>query len=677
MAKKAKQPAAEKRFNPEQLQVIAHTRGPLRVGSVAGSGKTQSLIERTASLIENSYIPPEKILLISFSSNARKELEKRLVARVPGVHAKSICRTWHSIGLDIFHEEVDPEKKWALDTTGRLWRKAIRASAKIAGHNLAAKGSQLNSKMIENLSACAKSRMLIASRTLRRLGMTNEDLKKAADKIAGEHLADEALSILHLAEDLRQGKGVEENGEFVNFITFDDMLFAAADLLRMQDIREKWAQRWSFVMQDEAQDANPVQDAIASALSSIHTNYMIVGDPAQSIFGFRSSTPERMLAFEKDWPTAITITMNRNYRSGIEIIALANKVIAQMPPDTIIATAMKCERNTRAHVSCHSFIDETAEADAIAKNIYAHFDQGVAWRDQAIVIRMNFMARSIEVALAKARIPYRIVSGESFFKMTEASILLGYLRVALDRATIDDMEACMSNPSRMLGKSYFEDLAKAKDANQDMEWRAVVNAPQIGRGQREKVDEWLWLIETIRDEIEAGKSAYQVLHKLVGDIKLGDWLKSDNDGDNAPDKNIEQVLSFAADYDTAAALVDAVDAILDHKKMSSKLRNVVEVSTIHRYKGREANVVYMPYLASGSFPATNGDLLEERRLFYVGVTRAMDELWMSYPMLDSFDATTSPSILLHEIEMEITDSKDFVPGRKIQPSKQGQQMVLI
>ena len=669
----AKKKAEERRLNPEQQRVVAHLHGPLRVGAVAGSGKTHALIERTATLVEKHHVTPGKILLISFSVNARKEMEKRLTERLPGVAAGEICRTFHSIGLDIFREEQDQAKAWLVDTTGRLWRKSIRQAAQRHGVNLAAKGSDLNMKVIEKIASLAKTQMLISNETLRRLGRIEPGLLRIAEDLAGPG-ADDALSIMHAAEEIREVTGIEEEGMFQRFLTFDDMLHQTAMLLRDRSARERWAHRWTFVMQDESQDTNPVQDEIAEALCSRHQNYMIVGDPSQAIFGFRGARPERMLAFTTTWPTAVTVVMDRNYRSGIEVIDVANRIIQSMPESTIIAKAMKCERQSRAYVGCHIFNDEMAEADAIAQNIRKHFDQGLSWKDQAIVIRTNAMARAIEVALARSAIPYRIVSGESFFQMTEASVLFGYLRVALGRATKDDVETSLSNPGRMLGKVYFEHLAGIRQSAPDAPWVDLVLRPQLGRKQSEAVEDWQALVEKLV-AAAAERTPYQVLTELVKDIALDAWLKSDSDGDNAPVANIAQVLAFAANYETSVAMLDAVDKILEHRKSAARLRNVVEVSTIHRYKGREASVVYMPGVAGGVFPSSRSDLLEERRLFYVGVTRAMDELWISYPEFGLGDMVNSPSMFI--AEAKIVPTAEFEPGRKIQATKVGAQMGLL
>jgi len=674
MSKRKNAAVAERLLNPEQQRVVTHLHGPLRVGAVAGSGKTHALIERAATLVEKHRVPPSKILLISFSVNARKEMEKRLAERLPGIDAGQICRTFHSIGLDIFREESDEKNLWLVDTTNRLWRKTIRLSARKLGFNIDTKHSPLTTKAIEKLASLAKTQMVISDRSIRKLGRIDPALKKLADATVGGEVSDDALSILHAAEDMREVVGVEEDGMYRNFLTFDDMLFSAATLLRYKHVKERWAHRWAYVMQDEAQDSNLVQDEIAEALCSIHRNYMVVGDPAQAIFGFRGSSPERMLAFESAWPGATTIVMDRNYRSGIEVVEAANRIIAHMPESTVIAKSMRCERQTRAFVACHEFEDEVAEANAIAQNIRKHFEQGTTWKDQAVLIRANSMARSIEMALALADIPYRIVSGESFFNMPEAAVMLGYLRVALNRASKEDVWASLSNPGRFLGKDYFGQLAKLREENPDVDWKRLALKPPLGRKQSEAVEEWAWLIDRLSESAQK-LAPYQLLNELVEEISLAKWLKSDSEGDNSPTENIAQVLALAANYDTSAALLDTVDKILKHKQSAARSRNVVEVATVHRYKGREASIVYMPNLVSGMFPSSRADLLEERRLFYVGITRAMDELWMSYPRYDSEDAATTPSTFLEEAGVKV--SPTYEPGRKTQPTKVGTQMGLL
>lgn len=674
MAARKKAALVERSLNPEQRRVVDHLRGPLRVGAVAGSGKTHALIERAAALVEQHRVPPSKILLISFSVNARKEMEKRLVERLPGVSAGEICRTFHSIGLDIFREEMDENNLWLIDTTGRLWRKAIRLAARQLGFNLDNRNGALTTKAIEKVASLAKTQMAISDKALRKLGRIEPELKKLADTAVGEGLADDVLSIMHAAEDLREVTGVEEEGMYRNFLTFDDMLFSAAILLRQRHVKERWAHRWTYVMQDESQDTNLVQDEIAEALCSGHRNYMAVGDPAQAIFGFRGSNPERMLAFESTWPGATTVIMDRNYRSGIEVIEVANRVIANMPESTTIAKSMKCERQTRAFVACHEFEDEVAEATAIAQNIRKHFDQGAAWKDQAIVIRANSMARAIEVALATAQIPYRIVSGESFFTMNEAAVLFGYLRLGLKRGDKDDVKAALSTPNRFLGKDYFEQLAKLREEKPDADWTTLALQPAVSRKQAEGLEEWAWTVERLSESAEK-TAPYAILKELVAEISLAKSTAADEDGDNSPIENVEQILAFAANYETSAAMLDAVDAILKHKRSTARSKNVVEVSTIHRYKGREAPVVYMPNLVTGMFPSSRADLLEERRLFYVGVTRAMDELWMSYPRFSHDDTSTSPSTFLEEAGVKMSES--YEPGRKIQPVKVGTQMGLM
>jgi superfamily I DNA/RNA helicase len=184
-------------------------------------------------------------------------------------------------------------------------------------------------------------------------------------------------------------------------------------------------------------------------------------------------------------------------------------------------------------------------------------------------------------------------------------------------------------------------------------------------------------VETIGKLCESAEKGapYLVLKALLPEISLTKAVQDDEEGDNSPINNVEQIMAFASNYDTCAAAVDAVDRILKHKRSTARSKNVVEVSTIHRYKGREAPVIYMPGLVNGLFPSSRADLLEERRLFYVGVTRAMDELWMSFRTFAHDDTPASPSMFLDEAQVKVSDA--YEPGRKIQPVRVETQMGLL
>lgn len=668
--------ATKRALNAEQQAVVDHVHGPLRVGAVAGSGKTTALIERAASLIENGGVAPSRVLLISFSTNARSEMEKRLAARLPGVDVKCVCRTFHSLGFEIFKEEAE-EREWFVDTTKRLWRMAIREAGKRAGINLESKGAGVTVKSIDEAAALAKTTMAVTPRALRKLGKVDDaEMVLATKFFSSREEADLFLSLFHLAEDIREGTGVLHNGTMHRFVTFDDMVTSAALLLRRADVRKRWSERWSYIMQDEMQDEAPVQGEIAEALASGHRNYMVVGDPAQAIFGFREARPERLLAFEQSWPGAKTVVMDRNYRSGREIIEAANKVIAHMPPSQVIAKTMVCERNMHAYVGAHAYRDSAAEADVIAKNIVTHFEQGIAWKDQAVLVRMNFMTRSIEMALASHGIPYRLVSGDSFFKLAEVKIVLGYLRVAMDRADQDDVEASLSNPGRRIGKVFFDAMAQTqKSAAEGTSWLDVVRSTAAGYGQsmREQVSEWAEKIEGLR-RLAKTERPESALSWLVEKTELDKWLAGDAEQDSMPQKNIDEVAKFAKGYETVAEMLDAIEKIVEHRQKFKASRNVVSVSTVHRAKGMEWPVVYLPYATSALFPAPRADMNEERRLFYVAVTRAMDELWLSYPAQDTrFEQDPSPFFG----EAGFSQLSPAAAGRQVNLIKIGTQMELL
>lgn len=676
-------------LNDEQQLVVAHTYGPLRVIATAGSGKTTALIERTVALVRRGVAKPSEVLLLSFSRAAQKEMEKRLSARMPQVDTSRMCRTFHSLGLDIFRTEADPDQSWRIDESGRLWQSAlIQAMRRTGTRGGSRRDNDVNLSVLKRFASRAKSDMVVTPPALRRLGQIEPGMQVLAEALAKESsmTADDLISIFHAAEDMRERGEIEDDkGDTRPFVTFDDMVFMAAMLLRKPEVRERWAARWKIVMQDEAQDENEVQAEIAEQLCVGHRNYTVVGDPAQAIYSFRGARPEKIMAFEDHWPNAKTIVMHRNYRSGIDIVDAANRLIGFMPPSTALTDVqMHSERQTRAHVVAHRFVDRAAEAEAISKNCKLHHDAGIEWEDQAILVRMNWMTRAVEMKLARSHIPYKLVSGTSFFSLREVTMLYGYLRVATGRASDDDVSTTLMFPQRGLGKEFVKRVLSARDlavanGNPNPEWYDCVRDCVVyanGRA-REGVAQWLNAVALLKLDCSR-LTPYQSLLKLKLNAGIDEWLKkkgAEDDEDNQSFANLEEALQFALDFSTTEELLDEVDRIIDHRKRSG--RDAVTISTVHKAKGMEWPIVYVPCCEYDLFPSSRGDLNEERRLFYVACTRAQDELWMSCARFPEESKESIPSRFLDEIGATCVDESEFKPGRVIHPMKVGTQMALI
>lgn len=594
--KKATKANSEPALNEEQAIVAAHTFGPLRVVAVAGSGKTAAIIERAVYLVQHGIARPQDLLLISFSVNARKVMERRLAGRLPYIDASRICRTFHSIGLDIFRNEASEGRAWRIDDTGRLYTRALTMAMRQVGVAAAQndKGKDLNLPLVKAFAVRCKTDMLVTPPALRRLGNIEPEMKALAEAlvdVTGVTMApDDLITVFHRAEDLRESGAIDDNGVPTKFVTFDDMVYGAAMLLRKPEVKARWAERWKFVMQDECQDANTVQDEIAEALCAGHRNYMVVGDPSQAVFAFRGARPDRLMQFDQHWPGTKTIVMHRNYRSGIDIIDTANRLIKHMPAGTTLPVEMHSERQTRAHVSCHVFGPHDEEADAITKNVVAHQRAGLDWKDQAILIRMNWMSRGPEIALARAGVPYRLISGTSFFGLREVAVLYGYLRLAAGRATAKDVENALLHPNKMLGRAFVEKVfscyeQKQRAGEEQPDWLACAMECQVylGPKQREALEAWVELVRGL----QAGVSRftpYQLLTRLKELANLDEWVAKGGDvgEDNQSAANLDEAMRFASSHTTVAGLLDEIDRIAAHRANNVHARNVVAISTIHK-----------------------------------------------------------------------------------------------
>lgn len=672
-------------LNPEQERVVLHHTGPMRVGAVAGAGKTTALIERVAYLVNKRKVPPNRILMISFSRAAKDEMKRRVDKRLPGMQAGSCVRTFHSIGLAVFQREGDPDKEFTVDTSGIMYLRATERAYK-------ALGMKPEKKAIIRFAGLVKNNLLGTDEALRRLGKVDPRMLKLAEDCADEDAAVSAadlLSTFYKAEHYRSKEGIEHRGApGVRFVGFDDMICESAMLLKRKNIRERWATRWDYVLQDEAQDENEAQAVIAWALASKTRNYMVVGDPAQSIYGWRGSNPERMLRFEQDWPGAQTIVMFRNYRSGIEIVDLANRIMGAMPATTVItddvgdSMMMRSERQTHSHVSCHVFDDSQVEAEMVAMNIAQHHKEGVKYKDQAVLLRMNRMTRDIEVALATRAIPYKLVSGQSFFLMAEAKVLFGYLRVLLNRADQDAFKACVMNPSRKLGNAFIDKVAEAHDMVK-RDWMASVAQaiPKLGAFQQRQAHEWMGLMKTLGSTVDAAKPA-EFLTKLRDTLRLDDHFKrnTEDQEDSRSTENLDSLIEFAKNFESCKEMLDVVENVERHRAASTRKAEAVFISTIHKAKGMEWQAVYLIQVAGGLFPTTQADLNEERRCFYVACTRAMDELWISRPEValkpDGRSHKTEISRFVFEAELPEIDQKHYQMGKKIDPMRVGTQIGL-
>jgi DNA helicase II / ATP-dependent DNA helicase PcrA len=612
-AAKPSKKAILKGLNPEQSQATQHPSGPLGVFAGAGSGKTRVLTHRIALLTLNGQ-DPLRILAVTFSKKASLELTDRLgQLGCSGVES----RTWHSLALWILRDEgmtsgwkIENEK----DDTGK---KAKGPSAKLLLKNVLGwkgmdwKGADLGS--VQSYIGFCKSQ-LWDHRSAEALEHANGDRR--------------------LVEAYRQ---FELELQRNRLITFDCMLFKACRLLSAnEDVRARWASKFDHLLQDEAQDANPAQMTLAELLVRDHRNYMVVGDPSQAIYAFRGSRPESVMEFAGQWPGATVLTMNRNYRCGHRIVEAANEVIrpatCRLPEDLI------AEGGWEGGISHEQHGDLDDEAEAVAEEVQRSYALGHAWEDSVVLFRTNAQSRALEEAFLGRKIPHLVVGGSNFYDRREVAALLGYLRIAVGRADADAIRRAINIPFRFIGVAtldkvsrYLTDLSLGDVENA---CEATCNAERLQRRQRSSLMEFCSILRGI--EQNKNTNPGDLLNDLERRLGFIEWLLQEEGAESLESShaaNVKELIRVAGRFESVDEFLNFVDetTLKAEKAKSEKANGRVLLMTVHKSKGLEFPFVHVVGVVETILPHAKGELEEERRLFYVAITRAAQHCYLHSP----------------------------------------------
>lgn len=596
-------------LNPEQTVAANHRRGHMAVLSQAGTGKTKTLIALVKQLIE-SGIPASRILAVTFSKKAADEMGER--ARREGFTGN--FSTWHAFAGQILRTDNTPYARWTVDDTDRAkW--ALKEA--IGYKHLDWKGVDTG-QLRKFIGFCKAHNLMPSDRGVAEL---------AAQHVKASEVS-KAVRAYAIMQDLIETQGL---------LTFDDMLCFAARHLWNEDVRQEWAAKFDFVIQDEAQDSNPVQTEIAEALTKDNGNYVVIGDPAQSIYGFRGSSPEAVTTFKERHPTAKIVYMNRNYRCKPEIVSAANNVIrsakVRLPVDMI------AEVPGEGVVKVVSTPNFDTEGEEFKNYVQESIRNGRKFSDITCLFRTNAQSRSLEEALIGAQIPYLIVGGTSFYERKEVKDILSYLRLATDRGDEDAVKRCINTPFRFLGAKFVEKVWGVK--RPDITWTdaARIAASKVGiQGrQRQSVQEWLNVLDSVLIDVNANVSPDQILTNLVKTIGFFEWLKQEEGEENIENShvaNVRELIRVAAKFQDTGKFLDYVKKSIQEaskqRKEGAQGGDRVLLMSIHRSKGLEWPCVWVVGLNEKIIPHAYGDEEEERRLAYVAMTRAREELTLSY-----------------------------------------------
>jgi DNA helicase-2/ATP-dependent DNA helicase PcrA len=618
------------KLTASQKKAVFHKEGPLLVLAGPGSGKTRVITCRIAALIELG-VRPWQICAITFTNKAAEEMRNRAFA---GGSSGAFISTFHSLCVWIlrrYAEQAGIKPNFSIyDAADQL-----RCMKEAVGQCQADSTNFSPSRMLEFVS---------------RLKNNLEDTESFKAN-AWDYFGKTAGKIYGVYQQI-----LAKN----NAMDFDDLLVRTALLLRnCPDVRNELNNRFQYLLIDEYQDTNHAQYQIAHLLAQAQGNICVTGDPDQSIYRWRGADIGNILAFEKDWPNAVVVKLEENFRSVPDILEKADKLISfntRRKDKMLIAT-----RSAGATVQIIGVEDENAEAQALTEKIQKLLDGGKDAAQIAVFYRVNSMSRPLEEAFIRLRIPYQIVRGVEFYARKEIRDLLSYLKLIVNPADDIAFMRAIGTHSRGIGKTSIERLAEFARQGGLSFFAAACQAQRldtISAATRTHFAEFGQMIQKFQNDA-AGEVA-PLMDCVFAESGLAEALKKV--GDTEAIENINELINAAAEYDRQAetpSLLDYLQSIALYSDTDAYDPNASRVSlmTLHAAKGLEFDFVFIIGLEEGVLPhersQTNPeDMEEERRLFFVGITRARDELAITYAryrVLRGQFIRSVPSPFLYEI----------------------------
>ena len=609
------------RLNPAQREAVLHYEGPLLVIAGAGSGKTRVLTSRIARLIQHHGVDPSRILAVTFTNKAAGEMRDRIAKLIESDLKGMWCGTFHAIGARMLRSHaasVGRTPSFTIydedDTLGVIKRIMERVGIS---------PKQWTPRSIASLISDAKNALVTPAEY---------------EAVAMDPLSRSAAAVYSELEGALRS---------ANAVTFDDLLVLPVQILRENpDVLDRYSRKFQFILVDEYQDTNRAQFQFIKLLGKGHGNVSVVGDDDQSIYGWRGADIRNILDFEKEFASAKVVRLEENYRSTPGILEVANVAISAN-----VGRRGKTLRPTRSGgepVTLYATLDERDEADMVVDEIRSRQSlEKRELREFAVLYRTNSQSRAIEDSLRKNAIPYRIVGAVRFYDRREIRDLMGYLKLIANPSDDEAFRRAVSVPRRKLGDTTIEALAGiARQARIPMLEAASRRDLLDGMrpAQQTGLLEFASLINELRERAKEA-SVDELLRDLVDRIRYGDYLQADSP-ETARDRseNVSALIDGAAEtvveeggevgltpldhFLQRAMLVAGVDTLDPNA-------DAVTLMTLHNAKGLEFPVVFITGLEDGLFPLSQAfddpdKLEEERRLFYVGITRAERKLYMSF-----------------------------------------------
>ena len=610
-------------LNPSQNSAGEQTEGPVMIVAGAGSGKTRVITYRVAHLITKG-IDPFNILVLTFTNKAAKSMQERIF-KVVGPEAKNCWMgTFHAVFAKILRVEADkigyPTNFTIYDTDDS--KSLIRSILKEL---------QLDDKLYN------------ANFVYNRISNAKNNLISSAEYVQSEHIQ---------SEDRASGRG--QLGEIYQAYTqrcfkagamdFDDLLFKTNVLLKEHpDVLYKYQNRFKYIMVDEYQDTNFSQYLIVKKLAAITENICVVGDDAQSIYAFRGANIQNILNFEKDYPDLNVFKLDQNYRSTQNIVEEANSVIANNKNQ--LQKTVFSEKEQGEKIKVLRAFSDNEEGKMVAENIaQTHASEGLNYRKFAILYRTNAQSRAMEEALRKLGIPYKIYGGQSFYQRKEIKDLIAYFRLTFNPNDEEALKRVINYPRRGIGETSIERIIVAADQHQKTLWEIISKADTYleGRGTA-PIANFALLIQSFQILAKSNTAYDTALHIAQHSALLKELYEDKSVEGLSRYENIQELLNGIKEFSEREDIEERgldifmqdIALLTNDDKDKDPNADTVSLMTIHSAKGLEFSQVYVVGLEENLFPSqlslnSRTDLEEERRLFYVAITRAEKKLTLSY-----------------------------------------------
>ena len=630
-------------LNPSQQEAVDTLTGPVLILAGAGAGKTKTITHRILNLIKHGP-QPEKILAVTFTNKAAKEMRERtrsLLAEdasvnFPGGYPGSpFVSTFHSLGVSLLRENAQAlglNRHFAIyDRNDSV--KAVKDAIKAADLD----PKQFAPRSI--LSAISKQKGDAVTR------------KQYEEKVGNAFYPRIVADVWARYErTLTQDKALD----------FDDLILSTLQLLKNNPgIRERYQERWDHIHIDEYQDTNKVQYNIAKLLSDKHKNICCVGDIDQNIYAWRGADINNILQFEQHFPDTKLILLEENYRSTKTIVAVSNDIIEKNTRrrDKTLFTNNKDGDKMSLYVA----YDESDEAQFIANKSKELIEQGIEPGDIAVLYRANFQSRILEESFLREEVPYQVL-GTKFFDRKEIKDMTSFVRAALG-GTVTDLKRIVNVPTRGIGKATLLKMVENK-------------VQELSPAAQKKVQAFYEILADIKEQALILKPS-ETLKFVLARTGIETELKNGSDEDKERLENIRELVTLATKYDEMepeegiAKLLDDAALASDQDEMKAKEeQNAVRLMTIHASKGLEFDKVFICGLEEGLFPhekigETKDDDEEERRLFYVALTRAKEKVFLTYANVRTIFGSRQvnlPSEFITDIDEDYLESEDRAMG---------------